>query len=1252
MKEEQRIIADELMQMYPIPKTLRFELIPMGRTQEYIEQNGIVETDIIRTENYKKVKKIIDRYHKHFIDQVLADMTLNELEKYRKLYLLVSKSEKEEREFAALKAEMRKQITKKFEKNPYYKQLFKEDMLSKLLPEFVKDNEEEKALIQQFDKFSTYFTGFFKVRKNLYSDQEMSSAVAYRIVHQNLPKYIDNMKNFSLLCEVEKSTVFSELLNNLKSKFQIESIQRYFELDTFSEVLTQEGIELYNTILGGLVLDDNTKIKGLNEYINLYNQDLPKNEKKLPLLKPLFKQILSDRERVSFIPEQFQRDEEVLQAIKEFYLMLQNEVLETDAKMSLRELLNGWDNYDTTRIYVSNDAELQKISQFLFLSWSYIRDAISQKYDKHHAGSKVNTEAYIKKKEKELKQVKRYSLYELNCIIDENKEDSTTQIKLEDYFAQRGNELQCKIKIAYAECEELLKNGISEGKELCKNQKAVELLKNLLDDIKELQWLLKPLSAGLDVNEKDELFYGEFVRIMSMLDEIVILYNKVRNYVTKKPYSMEKVKLNFARSTLLAGWDKNKEMANLGIILEKDGKYYLGIMNSKNNKEMEQIPKAITSQVYRKMVYKLLPGANKMLPKVFFSKARIEEFSPSQELLDHYEKGTHKLGENFSLQHCHALIDFFKQSLERHEDWSQFGFHFTDTKKYTDISGFYREVEQQGYKITFQDIDVEYIDNLVEKGKLYLFQIYNKDFSQWSKGIPNLHTLYWKMLFSPENLSNVVYKLNGEAEIFFRKASIIPEKIITHEPEKAIQNKSIETWNKKEESTFSYELIKDRRYTVDKYQFHVPITLNFKAAGVNRLNSKVNKILHDWEADELHKELHIIGIDRGERNLLYISVIDMQGRIKKQLSLNLIATMDKNGKEHIRDYHMLLEKREKENMSARKNWQTINSIKELKEGYLSQAIHVITKLMVEYNGIVVLEDLNFGFKRSRQKVEKQVYQKFEKMLIDKLNYLVDKQKKPDENGGLLKAYQLTEQFESFQKMGKQSGMLYYVQPWNTSKLDPTTGFVNLFDTRYKSREETRIFIQRFDKIIYNQQEGYFEFSFDYLKFTYKAEGSRSRWTVCTHGERCQSFRNHEKADAWEVKHVKLTKAFCELFDRYHINWKNKDIRDDLISVEEADFYQAFMRLFALTVQMRNSDNNTGEDKIVSPVLNAENVFFETDCAREDLPKDADANGAYNIAKKGLMLITKLKQANPNELQQIKLAVSNKEWLRFAQEYTL
>ena len=59
-----------------------------------------------------------------------------------------------------------------------------------------------------------------------------------------------------------------------------------------------------------------------------------------------------------------------------------------------------------------------------------------------------------------------------------------------------------------------------------------------------------------------------------------------------------------------------------------------------------------------------------------------------------------------------------------------------------------------------------------EKGQLYLFQIYNKDFSDKSTGTKNLHTMYFENLFSEENLKNIVLKLDGNAEVFFRKSSI------------------------------------------------------------------------------------------------------------------------------------------------------------------------------------------------------------------------------------------------------------------------------------------------------------------------------------------------------------------------------------------------------------------------------------------------------------------------------------------------
>ena len=1233
-----RILADDFIGMYPVSKTLCFELRPIGKTLEHIERDGIIDTDVIRSENYAKVKKIIDEYHKAFIQKVLAKVQLDGLEDYYRFYNTIRRTDREEKAFLNCQENMRKQLSKAFKDDDAFKTIDKKELIKNDLVSFFAEDREKLDLIREFSDFTTYFTGFHQNRQNMYSDEAKSTSIAYRIVHENLPKYFDNIKVYDQIMATSISEQVAELESNLCVVFEnFGKIGDYFIIPGYNAVISQEGIDRYNTIIGGYSEEDGKKIQGLNEIVNLYNQ---KHKVHLPKFKLLFKQILSDRERISFIPDEFASDIEVFDAVQGLLQRLDEELFENgEDNITISELFSDLSIYDLNGIYVTNDSSITTISQELFDDWSVIRNAIDRKYEEMNPIRRMKQEKYDEKKTTELKKIKSYSIGNLNALMEENLKSEG----IEKYFTEKITHALLEIRTASENYRKIDVDKYQVGRALKGNDRDISLIKGLLDSLKELQWIIKPLNAGFEEAEKDELFYGEYTRIWDTLEAITPLYNKVRNYVTGKPYSTEKVKLNFGRATLLNGWDKNKERDNLGIILLKDNNYYLGIMNRDNTQCIDEAPQAGSEKVYEKMNYKLLPGPNKMLPKVFFSKSRIDEFSPTPELMHNYKKGTHKKGDLFNLDDCHKLIDFFKASIEKHEDWSQFGFQFSETGSYAELNDFYKEVSQQGYKITFSNIDESYIDKLVDEGSLYLFQIYNKDFSPYSKGTPNLHTLYWKAVFSKENLDNVVYKLNGEAEVFFRKASIRQEDIIVHPAGKEVANK--DPFNEKKTSLFSYDIVKDRRFTCDKFSFHVPITMNFKADKQRNINERVNLALR------AAKDIHIIGIDRGERNLLYVSVIDMNGKIVEQMSLNELLSYDKNKNLHRRDYHQILTERERENKSARQNWTTINTIKELKEGYLSQVVHVITDLMIKYNAIVVLEDLNFGFKRSRQKFERQVYQKFEKMLIDKLNYYVDKQKNYDENGGLLKAYQLTAKFTSFQTLGKQSGFLYYVPAWNTSKIDPTTGFTNLFSLRYESVEKTKAFIRNMDRIWYDADTGAYALSFNYDRFTYKAEGTKTDWIIYTFGKRIEHFRNKEKNSEWDVKYIDLTESFSELLAEYGISRELEDIKGEMLNISDAEFYKRFMKILSLTLQMRNSDEVNGVDEIISPVKNRRGEFFISGTCK-DLPVDADANGAYNIAKKGLWLVEKIKETPEEDIANVKLALSNKEWLKFAQDNTL
>lgn len=465
------------------------------------------------------------------------------------------------------------------------------------------------------------------------------------------------------------------------------------------------------------------------------------------------------------------------------------------------------------------------------------------------------------------------------------------------------------------------------------------------------------------------------------------------------------------------------------------------------------------------------------------------------------------------------------------------------------------------------------------------------------------------------------------------------------------------------------DIIKDKRYTEDKYFLHFPITINY---GVDDEN--INAKMIEYIAK--HNNMNVIGIDRGERNLIYISVINNKGNIIEQKSFNLVNNYD---------YKNKLKNMEKTRDNARKNWQEIGKIKDVKNGYLSGVISKIARMVVDYNAIIVMEDLNRGFKRGRFKVERQVYQKFENMLISKLNYLVFKEKKADENGGILKGYQLTYLPKSALQIGKQCGCIFYVPAAYTSKIDPATGFINIFDFKKYSGsainakvKDKKEFLMSMNSIRYvNEGSAEYEkighrqlfaFSFDYNNFkTYNVSIPVNEWTTYTYGERIKKLYKDGRWSGSEV--LNLTEDLIELMEQYGIEYKDgHDIREDISHMDEmrnADFICNLFEKFKYTVQLRNSKSEAeGDDydRLVSPVLNSHNGFFDSSDYKENeksddiiddkqiMPKDADANGAYCIALKGLYEINKIKEnwSDDKKLKESELYIGVTEWLDYIQ----
>ena len=1308
---------------YSVSKTLRFELKPMGKTLENISKGKFLESDKKKSEDYKEVKIIIDNYHRYFIDDVLKSASFNwgDLAKEINEY---SKTKSDDTNLLSAQQKQREEILKVFNSDKRFKSLTAstpKELFNNLLPEwFEKDNslELKNEAIETFQKFTSYFTGFQDNRKNVYKAEEIPTAVPYRIVNDNFPKFLSNISVFETI-QKKCPEVIADVENELKDYLGNEKLSDIFSIQSFNKYLcqsgaeNQRGIDFYNQIIGGIVEKDKEQnLRGINQFLNLYWQQHPefaKNNKRIKMV-PLFKQILSDRTSLSFKIESIDSDEELKLAILDCANKLEEKSKEDGKSIFEKccELFDSINEQDLNEIYI-NRKDINNFSRILTGDWAWLQTRMN-----YYAEEKFTTKAekvrWVKSLEDEGENKSKgfYTLAELNDVLKYSSDNiPETNIRIADYFERRyryfyeketGNYIPSEELIAFSikeMCDDILAKRkfmdkafeTSEKEKLQEDSETVSKIKDYLDSLQELLHRVKPLKVN-SVGESS--FYANFDTVYNALKEVISVYNKTRNYLTKKAASPEKYKLSFDNPTLADGWDLNKEQANTSVLFRKNGMFYLGIMNPKDKPKFAEKYEVKDEDCYEKMVYKLLPGPNKMLPKVFFSTKGKETFNPPKEILNDYEKGKHKKGDSFDIDFCHKLIDWFKNAINQHEDWKKFDFKFSDTKNYKDISDFYREVTEQGYKLSFTNIPVSEIEKMVEDGKLYLFQIYNKDFSSESKGTPNMHTLYWKNLFSEENLKDVCLKLNGEAELFYRPVGI--KNPIVHKKDSYLVNKLTKDGKSIPENIYEeiyknangkldklskdaeeykrthdvvikvakHDIIKDKHYTESKFLFHVPITINFKASGNSySLNENVRKFLKN------NPDVNIIGLDRGERHLIYLSLINQKGEILEQFSFNTVEQSRNDANPRKIDYHEKLNQREKERDEARKSWQTIGKIAELKEGYLSAVIHKLAQLMIKHNAIVVMEDLNFGFKRGRFHVEKQVYQKFEHMLINKLNYLVFKDKGLTEAGGVLNGYQLAGQFESFQKLGKQSGMLFYVPAGYTSKIDPKTGFVNMFNFKDLTNvHKKRDFFSNFKSISFDNDTDSFVFTFDYKDFNGKAKEEMfiSKWSVYSREKRIVYY---SKTKSYED--VLITEKLKSIFQKANIYYSTEnDILDSIMEIgaelkegekpskEVADFWDGLLYNFKLILQMRNSNARTEEDYIISPVKADDGNFFDSrvEGKKEDnakLPIDADANGAYHIALKGLSLIKRFDAADEKALKKFDMKISNAEWFKFVQE---
>lgn len=1301
---------------YSLSKTLRFELVPQGKTRENMNTQFEYDSDMQtflkdqRIEDaYQTLKPVLDGIHEEFITESLESEQAKGIDfvAYADMYTKLHNENKKELEKYA--KEIRLKIGKVFdmiaynwrehegrnEKDKYFFENSNYKILTeKYILEYIKKHinklgskkEKQEQILKAVDtfyKFFTYFIGFNQNRENYYTTKdEKSTAVATRIVHVNFPKFYDNAIQFEYFVKktknkktgkteeekIERKEEYKNAYQYVKANNTITQIkdaetdkmielspieEKIFDIQYFNKCFSQQGIEEYNRIIGHY-----------NALINLYNQTknekerhLPKDQKTfkdLQKFKKLHKQIGCGRKDSLFekITNLTKEDAETERASGKIALSME-EVLHVAYDSGKKYLVDSHDdkniehaiqtvfdfakmikNHPTFEGVYWSKAAINTISGIYLKNWYSIMERLADekifsRSDKR-GGKRPVIPAFVE-------------LSELFGVIDESVDDTW---KIEDVSFNKSltekiekNKVQEEIN---AERRKIIANAQKPSEALVNMicfdiEREANVFMNEAKDIANMDsaiykktegkkqiktWLEHALSVSRIIKYfivREEKIKGNpaDAKILNGAEYLLEtnwfhMYDMIRNYVTKKPQDdakENKLKLNFENGSLLGGFSDGQEKNKASVILKKDNEYYLGILNKKSvfDTSKEDNPIYVKESNSHRLILRNLKF------QTLAGKGFLSEFG----------KSYGEMGKEDSIKAIKSLQKIIK---ERYADKYPL-LEQIAKNNYTDKKAFDQDIREKllnCYECRFTPIDWSLVSKFVEDGDMFLFKIFSKDNRKKQTGNPDLQTMYWNTVF----IDNSSFQLNAGGEIFYR-----PE-VFTPEIKRNEKGEKIKDW-----------IIKNKRFTREKFLFHIPILVNYKSKkyqepkfGLKEINQKINK--------EIKKESNVafLGLDRGEKHLVYYSLVDANGNMIDQGSFNKINKTDYNAK---------LEKIEKERMSARKNWEEIGTIKEMKEGYISHVVRKIVDIVLEHNALIVMEDLNTAFKRGRQKIEKSVYQKFELALAKKLNFLVDKSKQNGEVGSVTNALQLTPPVQNYGDIEKkkQVGIILYTRANYTSTTDPVTGWRKTIYLKKGSEESIKQQIENEFSDIYFDGKDYC--------FKYSDKNTKKEWILYSgvYGKTLDRFRNKkQEGENGKYDFVPVGKDVVKILEKIFTNFdksrslKNQWINED-VTLQKYDDDSAWESLrfgIDLIQQIRNTGSNEQDnDFLQSPVRDKNNTgeHFDSRLVKnEKLPRNGDANGAFNIARKGIMMYDRIKEDKEDDLY-----ILDEHWDTYAQK---
>lgn len=1324
---------------YSLSKTLRFELKPVGKTKETFKRwlDELKNTELVVDDGgnlflkdkqikdaYLAIKPIMDKMHEQFIEMSLLSQEAKNID-FSDFYTAfkgrskgLNDIEKKLRENIGatynvtgnyFSAEISKALGKEFKikKNKPYECLTDAKMyyyLSANVKDLAKqtDGIDEQTLAQHIKKFKGfwgYLDGYNQNRENYYEfGNEASTAVATRIVHENLPTFCSNVFRFEKRKE-EYLDIYQYLKDNNREtrikdsqgkEVEVEAISEIvFQIKHFNECLAQSQIEEYNRIIGNY-----------NMLINSYNQlrSSDKDFKRIDEFETLYKQIGCGERKAMF--ETLQDDSDVKNLLKRAsdagseMFNTYSDSSEIKTVLDFIKFLRGCDNWDG--IYMSKTA-ISKVSNLYFANWHSIKDKLKE--------SKANAcITYDKNREEPIKLRDAVELSEMFAVFDTEPSDNffkESLFKEDETNEYRGvldkalTPSQNLIRLLCFDIERNIKVFLQKSGEIVALEKYKDENNYVGEEDQTIKKIKDWLDAAIDAMRIVRFFAVRKSKMKGNLPNTTmeqalgnLLYNDdaqwfkwydlIRNYLTKKPQDdakENKLKLNFGKEKLLGGWSDGQEKVKAATLLKRENEMYLCILRktdifdtSKDDNPIYKTTKTDASRlILMNLKFPTLAG-----------KGFLGEYG-----ISYGEMG--KSDPNKAIQCLQKIIK------ERYVNKYPLLEKFT-INTYTDKCIFDAEITEtlkDCYVCQFTPIDWNKVIEKQEKEELFLFKIHCKDYQPGSDGKKDLQTMYWEDVLS----NGSKHQLCAGAEIFMREP-VAKESPIKHPVGSKLVNKRDKDGNTISDQIYreiySYvngriksismeaqkyiteqkvvikeakrEMAKDSRfYGEEKYYFHCPIKLYYESKGYKNpqlafpeVNSKITNALQQSD------NLQFVGIDRGEKHLVYCCTIDKNGKIIKgkcQHYDNINGT----------DYVQKLEAVADERIIAKKNWQAQSRIKDLKSGYISHVVHrLVDETIKDGDNIaphayIVLEDLNTEMKRGRQKFEKQVYQNLETALAKKLNFVVDKNAKQGELGSVSKALQLTPPISNYQDIEgkKQFGVMLYTRANYTSVTDPATGWrKTIYIKNGKEEDIKEQILDKFSDFGFDGKDYYFEYTEANAGHTWRLYSGKN-------GEPLPRFQNKKQLlqdkNVWVPEQVDVVEFLDKLFANFDKSQSFKTQIENGVELQKIEgrnetAWQFLRYALELIQQIRNSGVKKKDDNFLySPVRNDDGEHFDTRNHENNGElseiKDADANGAFNIARKGLIMDAHIKYwiqigrptMKGEKAPDLNLFVSDEEW---------